>query len=291
MHQPITETNIKAYQQPPGFLFKWRHRLIKFAIFALVTWCLAVLFVWIRQEKLLFHPEPATPNFKFDLAYTSEVYIDVPGAKLHALYLRQPAEKNKGIVLFLHGNAGNLETWFTEADFWLETGYDVIMPDYRGFGKSTGEIESEAQLNDDVLRTWNFILPNYEGKKLVIYGRSLGTGLAVNLATKVPADLLVLVSSYTSMTAVAREYYPWVPLAILRYPLNTDQLLPQVKYKTLLLHGTNDKLISVDHSRRLQKLNPNIQLTEIEGASHNDIHDFPTYVRVLKDALASLQVQ
>jgi len=288
MHQPITQTNIKAYQPPPGTLVRWRRRLIKLAIFALVSWCLAIVFVWSRQEKLLFHPDPATPDFKFNLVATSEVFIDVPGAKLHALYLRQPAEQSRGVVFFLHGNAGNLETWFTHAEFWLETGYDVFMPDYRGFGKSTGKIESEAQLNDDVLRAWNFIAPNYQGKKLVAYGRSLGTGLATTFASQIPVDLLMLVSPYTSMTDVAREYYPWVPTAILRYPLKTNELLPKLNNKILLLHGTDDKLISIEHSRRLQQLNPKVELVEIPGAGHGDIHEFPSYINKLKDALASL---
>lgn len=288
MHQPITETNIKAYVPPPSFIARWRRRLIKLALFALVLWCIAIGVIWNQQEKLLFHPEPIADNFKFDLAYTSEVFIDVDGAKLHALYLHQPEEQSKGIVLFLHGNAGSLETWFTHADFWLTTGYDVLMPDYRGFGKSTGRIESEAQLNDDVLRAWNFVAPNYANKKHVFYGRSLGTGLAAKLATQVPADLVVLVSPYESMTKIAHEYYPWVPTPILRYPLETNKILPQLHTNILLLHGTSDKLISIEHSHHLQKLNPNARLVEIEGAGHGDIHNFETYTSTLKQALSDL---
>jgi len=288
MHQPITETALPAYQPPPSFLKRLRRRMVKLLIFVFALWSLAITLIWFYQEKLLFHPEPLNPKFKFDLAYTSEVYIDVPNAKLHALYLRHPAEQSKGIVLFLHGNAGNLETWFTHTDFWLSTGYDVLMPDYRGFGKSTGHIESEAQLNDDVLRAWNLVASNYANKKHVIYGRSLGTGLAAKLATQVPTDLVVLVSPYESMTKIAHEYYPWVPSAILRYPLATDKILPQLQSKILLIHGTADKLISIDHSHRLQKLNPNTQLVEIKGAGHGDIHNFEAYTDTLKQALSAL---
>ncbi len=293
MHQPVTQTNLKAYVPPPSFARRLCRRLIKLALLAFVLWCIAIGIIWSQQEKLLFHPEPIDDNFKFELAYTSEVFIDVDGAKLHALYLHQPEEKSKGIVLFLHGNAGSLQTWFTNADFWLTTGYDVLMPDYRGFGKSTGHIENEAQLNDDMLRAWNFVAPNYTNKKHVIYGRSLGTGLAAKLATQlavngVPTDLVVLVSPYESMTKIAGEYYPWVPNAVLRYPLTTDNLLPQLQSKILLIHGTADKLISIEHSRRLQKLNPNTQLVEIEGAGHGDIHNFETYTDTLKQVLSKL---
>ena len=162
------------------------------------------------------------------------------------------------------------------------------MPDYRGFGKSTDKIANEAQLHDDVLRCWNYVAHNYKDKKKVFYGRSLGTGLAAHLATQVPVDLVVLVSPYTSMTAITREYYPWVPSFILRYPLITDQILPQLNTKILLLHGTNDRLISSEHSKRLVTLNPTARFVEIEGADHGDIHDFDAYTLTLKQALGAL---
>lgn len=264
-------------------------RILMTIIFTIaVLWVLALIYLWFWQESLLFHPKSPSADYTFDLQDTSEVYIDVPGAKLHALYLRQAPEKSRGIVLFLHGNAGNLQTWFTHTDFWINTGYDVLMLDYRGYGKSTGKIESEAQLNDDVLRAWNFVAPNYENKKHVIYGRSLGTGLATKLATEVPTDLLVLVSAYESMTQMSKEYYPWVPGSLLRYPLRTDEILPQVHSNILLLHGTDDKLISIEHSQRLQQLNKNAQLVEIPGAEHGDIHEFDLYTKTLAKALDSL---
>jgi len=288
MHQPITQTNLKAFQPPPSFALKLTRWLKRFVIAAVGIYVLLVAGVWSQQEKLLFHPEPLAANTTFDLAYTSDVFIDVHNAKLHALYLHQPADKSKGIVLFLHGNAGNLETWFTHADFWLSTGYDVLMPDYRGFGKSTGHIDSEAQLNDDVLRAWQFVAGNYPNKKHVFYGRSLGTGLAAKLATEIQPDLLVLVSPYSSMIAMAHRYYPWVPSALLRYPLETDKLLPGINAPILLIHGTQDRTIPIDESEQLLKLNPRAKLVVIPGAGHSDIHDFPLYTNTLKQALEAL---
>jgi uncharacterized protein len=287
MHQPITET-ISAYKAPPGFLQRLGRRMITLLILVVVLWTAAIIFIWFQQEKLLFHPEPLAAQFKFNLAHTSEVYIEVPGAKIHALYLRQAPEKSKGIVLFLHGNAGNLETWFTHTDFWIATGFDVLMPDYRGYGKSTGHIESEAQLNDDVMRIWQSVAANYKNKKVVFYGRSLGTGLAAKLATQVPPDLLVLVSPYESMTQMARDYYPWVPSFVLRYPLKTNELLPQLHKPMLLLHGTQDKLIPIEHSEHLLVLNPQARLVQIEGAGHGDIQSFDSYTNTLKQVLQNL---
>ncbi|TXC66715.1 lysophospholipase [Piscinibacter aquaticus] len=100
------------------------------------------------------------------------------------------------------------------------------MLDYRGYGKSSGRIESEAQLHADVRAVWRAVAPHYAGKRVVLYGRSLGTALAASLAAELQPDLTMLVSPYTSMEAMARQHYPWVPGALLRYPLRTDEHRP-----------------------------------------------------------------
>jgi len=124
-----------------------------------------------------------------------EVAIDVPGAWLSALHLKLP--NPKGVVFFLHGNAGSLENWFVNPEFYRHANYDLFMVDYRGYGKSTGRIESEAQLRADVCAVWATVVPQYTGRKVVVYGRSLGSGLAAGLAAEMgsanhPPDLTVL---------------------------------------------------------------------------------------------------
>jgi len=128
---------------------------------------------------------------------------------------------------FLHGNGGSLQEWLTSTELYRRTGFDLFIIDYRGYGKSTGRIESEAQLHADVRAAWQAIAPEYAGKKMVLYGRSLGTGLATRLATEVHADLLVLVSPYSSLRDLAREHYSWVPGAVLRYPMRTTNGCPR----------------------------------------------------------------
>ena len=88
----------------------------------------------------------------------------------------------RGVVFFLHGNAGNLAGWFANADFYRRAGFDLVMPDYRGFGKSTGRIASAVQLRADVRAVWDACAAQYRGKRVVLYGRSLGTALAADLA-------------------------------------------------------------------------------------------------------------
>jgi pimeloyl-ACP methyl ester carboxylesterase len=262
----------------------WRRGMLRAAGGALVLYAAAIAALWWGQERLLFHPRSLPAEHRFERgADVHEVWVDVPGARLNALHLRLP--KPDGVVFYLHGNAGNLQTWFTNADYYRRLNLDLYMLDYRGFGKSSGRIESEAQLHADVRAAWAQVAPRYVGRKRVFFGRSLGSGLAATLAAAVHPELTVLVSPYASVAALAREHYPWVPSAVLRYPLRTDQALTRVQGRVLLVHGLRDTLIAPDHSERLRTLLPHAEWLPIPEAGHGDIHTHPTYLNGLAAAL------
>lgn len=248
--------------------------------------------VWWGQEGLIFHPAPLAPDHRFRLGPdVHEVFVDVPGARLNALHLRLPDPA--GVVFYLHGNAGNLDSWFVEPTFYRRLNVDLYMLDYRGFGKSTGRIASEAELLEDVRTAWASIAPRYAGRRVVFIGRSLGTGLAAALAASLePAarpDLLALVSPYRSLEALAGEHFAFVPSALVRYPLRTDRALASLdggRPRILLLHGDRDTLIPLQHSEALLAASPRAVLARIAGAAHADVHAFPGYFDALGGAIA-----
>jgi alpha-beta hydrolase superfamily lysophospholipase len=262
----------------------WR-RWLGWALTLALAYAALLGAMWVGQEKLLFHPRtlPADHRFNFG-ADVHEVYIDVPGARLHALHLRLP--EPDGVVFYLHGNAGHLQSWFVNTDVYRKANLDLYMLDYRGFGKSTGRIESEAQLQADVRAAWQHVAAKYEGRHRVFIGRSLGSGLVAALAAEVQPELTLLISPYESVAALAGEIYPWVPGALLRYPLRTDEVLPKVQGPVLLLHGDRDATIPVEHSQRLLAVAPKARLVVIEGAGHNDLQAFEAYRQALAEALA-----
>jgi len=242
--------------------------------------------LWWGQERLLFEPEPLPADHVFAFgADVHELSIDRPGGtRLNALHLRLPDPH--GIVFYLHGNAGNLQAWFAHADFYRQAGYDLFMLDYRGFGKSGGRIGSEAELRDDARAAWQQIAPLYPpGKVRVIAGRSLGSGLAAGLAAELQPDLTVLISPYRSMAALAAQHYPWVPGALLRYPLDTEALAPRIGGPCLLVHGDQDSLIPPAHSAALAARLPRARHVRIAGAAHGDVQDFPAYRATVRSAL------
>lgn len=261
--------------------------LLGAAALALALYGLILALLWWGQERLLFFPERLPLQHRFDFgADVQERWVDVPGARLSALHLQRPGAR--GVVFYLHGNAGNLDNWFVNADFWRDAGFDLFMLDYRGYGKSTGRIQSQAQLEADVRAAWASVAPQYAGRRTVLFGRSLGSGLAAGLAAELQPDLTVLVSPYTSLRALARQHYPWVPGALLRYPLATDEALARVQTSVLLAHGGRDDLIPPEHSRQLATITPRASLLLVPEAGHNDIQLFPAYLEGLRAALGGL---
>ncbi len=256
---------------------------------ALLLWGAAVTTIAVKQEALLLHGAPL-PGHVVRPADVWDRHVDVPGARLHGWLYQRPGG-SKGLIMLLHGNSGNVANWLAQTSFWEQAGFDVFVLDYRGFGRSTGEPENEQQLHDDVWAAYQALAPAYQDKRLVIMGRSLGTGLAAKLAARIPSDLLVLVSPYASMQRMASERYPWVPGFALRYPLRTDELLPQAKAgRTLILHGDRDDLIPLAHAQALHARYPAAELVVVPGAGHNNMQASKLYLDTLMGALQAVPV-
>lgn len=259
---------------------------------AAAVYTAAIGYLWFRQERLLFEPIPLGPDEKLvDDPDVIERWVDVPGARLSCAQLKLPSPR--GVVFFLHGNSGNLRECLGDLEAFREVNFDVVMFDYRGYGKSSGCIGSEEQLRSDVAAVWAAYAAQYEGKRVVIAGQSLGTALAAGLGAQLCAegrapDLTLLVSPYSSMRALADELYPWVPRQVLRYPLHTMEHASRLKGPLMLIHGDKDELIGIHHSHALRTAVPAAQLHCLEGAGHGDVHRHPNFRKTLAGALGCL---
>jgi pimeloyl-ACP methyl ester carboxylesterase len=234
--------------------------------------------VYYKQDDLIFQGArlPADHQFNLDVPFEERTIL-VDGAKLSGIRLTQ--EDPLGLIFFLHGNAGNIESWTSGADYYQRVNYDMFMFDYRGYGKSTGTVSSEAQLHSDVRKAWDSVASLYDGKPIIIYGRSLGAAMAAELATHVDAEKVILVSPFTSMEAMAKAQYPLLPVALIKYPLRTSEIIGEIKAPIILVHGDRDALIPIAHSEALLKLvNGDSKFLVIEGAGHNDIHRYKSYI-------------
>jgi alpha-beta hydrolase superfamily lysophospholipase len=246
---------------------------------------MAALYVW--QERVLFFPTPLAQDtrFSYPMAH-EEVFIDVPGATLHGILLKNPAPR--GLIFYLHGNGGNVQSWTSGAQFYKDLNVDLFMLDYRGFGKSTGQIGSEAQLHADARAAWEAIARRYPGKPIALFGRSLGSGIAAKLATAVNPAATVLISPYRSIRAMAHEVYPFVPTALVRYPLDTEAHIARVPAPLTLIHGAQDHVIPLAHSQALKARAPRAKLVVIDNAGHNDLQEIDSYLAAIRETVTSM---
>jgi fermentation-respiration switch protein FrsA (DUF1100 family) len=246
---------------------------------------LTCLLLYFFQERLLFFPTALPQSYVYSFSERfSEVFLPVDGAKLAALHFTQ--DNPKGVVLYLHGNADSLRTANLAAYPFLRSGYDVLLLEYRGYGKSTGVVAGEEQLLQDTQAAYNYLRRSYHEERIVVYGRSLGTGPAVYLASANAPRTLILEAPYVSLEDLIAQKAPYLPMFLLRYPMHSDQRINAVRCPVYLFHGTLDGLIPFESSERLAALiSAPHKVILVEGAGHPDIPAFPIYQEQLAQIL------
>ena len=255
--------------------------LVKIAFVVAASFTLGCGLFYVAQEHIIFYPESLPPDFRYSFPYPfEEVTLPVDGATMNALLFK--AENKKGVILYFHGNAGNLEGWGEIAPEFTRRGYDIFIPDYRGFGKSTGKLKNEDMLHRDAERAYIYLKERYPENQIILYGRSVGTGIAVHLAKSVKPRLLILETPFFSLLDTAKYHHPYMPnkllKLILKYPLRTDLWISHVSCPVYLFHGTKDEIVPYSSSERLFPLiNAEKRFVTIPGGGHNNLSDFKVY--------------
>jgi alpha-beta hydrolase superfamily lysophospholipase len=244
--------------------------------------------LYLFQERFIFHPAPLDKGLVYPFSHRfSEHFVPLAsGDSLNLLWFR--SNTSHGLVLYYHGNADNLLRWGNIADDILPLGYDLMVYDYRGFGKSSGE-NTEADLLADALSVYHFARKYFAADSIVLFGRSLGTGLATYVASQQEAKQLILETPYYSLDDVAGRYLPMLPYRqLLRYHIPSYQWLPKVTYPVLILHGTDDQVVSYASGRALSRhLKDGDRFVTIPEGKHHDLNTFPVYRDALRTFLTS----
>ena len=244
------------------------------------------LLLYFFQEKLIFKPEKLKQDFefKYDIPF-KELFFDVePGVRINGLHFYR--EDALGLILYFHGNSRSIKGWARYARDFYRYNYDVVLVDYRGFGKSTGR-RNEKEMLSDMQFVYETLAAKYYEHHIIVYGRSLGSGFATKIASENKPRYLILDAPYYNFTKVIERFLPFLPIRlVLRYRLRTDKWIPKVNCHTYILHGTKDRLIPIRHSEALQKLNPGmITLIRIHGGGHNNLPKFDEYHNFIRDVL------
>ncbi len=207
-----------------------------------------------------------------------------PGVRINGLHFT--VAKPLGLVLYFHGNTRSIKGWAKYAKDFYRYDYDVVLVDYRGFGKSTGK-RSEKDMLSDMQFVYETLAAKYNQNHIIVYGRSMGSGFAAKIASDNKPRYLILDAPYFNFKKAVERFLPILPVKfVLRYHMRTDKWITKVNCHTYILHGTKDWLLPISNSEKLQALNPRkITLIRITGGGHNNLPTFPEYHNFLRDIL------
>lgn len=258
-------------------------------IFIGTAYVIISILLYILQDYLMFKPEKLPKDFQFYYEHqeTEEYNVDTrDGAVINGLRFR--ATKPKGIVFYLKGNSKSIKGWGKFAVDFTRHGYDVLMVDYRGFGKSTGRRTQKA-IKRDMQVVYNKIKEKVDEKYIILYGRSLGSGFAAKLASMNNPRMLILDAPYYSLRHMAKKFIPFMPLSLLlKFPMPTYKWMKYVNCPIHIIHGTDDRLIPYKTSVKLSKIRPaQTKLYTVIGGGHKNLNTFESYHSMLSDIITS----
>lgn len=266
--------------------------LVSLLIGAALIYAVLLAAVYFNQHRLLYLPNmPAralvTTPASYGLAYENVRFDTEDGVSLHGWFLPVPGATRT--VLFFHGNAGNISHRLDSLAVFVRLGLQVLIIDYRGYGESSGK-PSEAGTYRDATAAWHYltVTRGMAGEDIVLFGRSLGGAVAVELAGRVDAGALIVESSFTSVPEMAAKLYPFLPvrwLARLRYP--SLERIGGVQCPVLVLHSRNDEIIPFSHGQSLYQAAAQPKAFFVMNGGHNDgfFASGAAYERALDDFL------
>lgn len=261
---------------------KWIKKAALIVIFILFATALAS---YIFQNKLIFQSEKLPPghHFVFNQPY-EEYFITTPDNNtINALWFKPP-QPAKGLVIYFHGNADHLQRWGNYAGDITQLGYEVIMMDYRGYGKSSGT-PNEKTVYEDAAMIWNWAKEKTDHHNVVIYGRSLGAAIATHLAAEVQPDLLILETPFDELkgASILRYVYAFIPL---HSKFATKEYIQKVSCKIVIFQGTNDWVVSMKSAEQLKPLlKESDEFVVIPQGGHYNLNEFELYHAKLADVL------
>jgi alpha-beta hydrolase superfamily lysophospholipase len=252
--------------------------LLILVLFVFGLYLLICTLLYAFQESIIFFPQKLRQDhaFQFNWPHEEKNITMKDGTVLNGLLFK--ADSSKGVILYLHGNGGTLDTWGWVARTYTDLHYDVFMLDYRGYGKSGGHINSETQLHNDVQTVYDMLAKEYTQDRIIVLGYSLGTGLASKVASANKPNLLILQAPYYNAIEEMKQRFPFVPTFVLRYKFETNKNLKKCAMPVIIFHGDRDGVIDYRASVKLQQeFKPGDQLITLTGEGHNGMRDTEEY--------------
>ena len=237
------------------------------------SWLVLVALLAFQERRLIFFPTRTLLAAPGDYGLRAEELsiTAADGATLHGWWIEGPGDR---VLIWYHGNAGNIGDRLHNARWFVDRlRVDVVLVDYRGYGRSRGTPDEEGVYLDGLAIYDAVAARSVRAEDIVLFGRSLGGAVAIETALRRPAGALVLESVFRSVRALAREHYWFVPSTVIRTRMDNESKIGGVEIPTLVLHGSRDSIVPPAHGRLLFELAARPRrLHVIEGAGHNDTY-------------------
>jgi pimeloyl-ACP methyl ester carboxylesterase len=266
---------------------KWK-RLKKWLLILFLVYIAGGVALYFLQDKILFHPVSLKRHHRYDFNIPHED-LSIPlnnEDTLNVVRFLRTDSIRRGLVLYFHGNKKNISWYAKYPPYFTRHGYEVLMIDYPGFGKSKGRF-TEKILYEWARHVYRLGRSYFPADSIIIYGKSMGTGIASYLASREESKRLILETPYFDMPSVVKGYLPFYPVdRLLHYKLPTNLYLQFVEEPVTIFHGSKDKVIRYSNAKRLKKiLKPADEFITIEKGQHNDLYEFPQLINKLDSLL------
>lgn len=230
----------------------WR-RVRRVLLAVVLAYAGVCVLIGLLQSKLIYFPTPDYAQTPADVGLPFEdlTLRTLDGLAIAAWYV--PADNAKGTLIHCHGNAGNIADRLLDLKLFHRMGVNVLIFDYRGYGRSEGRPD-ERGTYEDAETAWRYLVETRgeSPERIVVFGRSLGGAVAIELATRQRPGALVVESTFTSLPDVGRRLFPWLPVRLIAtYKYDSVAKVPTIRCPKLFLHGTDDSLIAIELGRRL----------------------------------------
>ncbi len=260
----------------------------------LVMVCIFMIFLYARQESMIFFPQRISQSELTEINRQHEDVEDISLKTRDGLIIRgwivtNPHAEKSPLILYFGGNAEEVSYLIRESDKF--GGWSLALMNYRGYGLSEGK-PGENALLDDALTIYDYFShrEDVDPERILVMGRSLGSGVAVYLAQQRQVTGVILVTPFDSMTSVAREKFPWLPVSLLlKHRFDSLSRAASIKAPLLALAAKEDMIVPPSHAKRLvDKWGGQSKLVVLEGVDHNTVDSNPQYWKMIKDYLSRM---
>ena len=251
--------------------------MVRILFYAVIAYVVLVIAVYFLQRHMQYFPnksDPGSPE-KNGLPGMKVVRTTTEDGLSLLAWFMPPADKNGKILVFYHGNAGHIGHRAVKARYFIERGYGVFFAEYRGFGGNPGSPTEEGLYKDARAALKWLEAQGYLTRQIILYGESIGSGVAVQIAKEIQPDILILEAPFSSALDVAKRTHFWLPVDwMMKDRYDSLSKIPDVKSQLLIVHGDEDNVIPIHLAKKLfEAANHPKEFITINGGGHSDLYD------------------